>query len=135
MEERGALPKQLSTREKTRCQDSGVPLKRRSWAILERRFHALTLDFSNPLFSPGRLALEQRKSRVPFFETVSKEKPTGGAMSALRGLPDEPACLPWSLAILFRANGITANVENKGTLETARTDCRSGIPSHDEALR
>jgi hypothetical protein len=39
---------------------------------------------------------------------------------AFRGLPEEPACLLWSLAILFLANGITVNVENKGTLETAR---------------
>jgi hypothetical protein len=51
---------------------------------------------------------------------LSKEKPTGPSDVALRGSPDEPARLLWSLAILFRASGITAYVENKGTLETAR---------------
>jgi integrase len=40
-----------SRSKKTGChQDSGHPSKRRSWAILERRFCALTLDFSNPSF-------------------------------------------------------------------------------------
>jgi hypothetical protein len=58
MEERGEFPKQPSMAKKAGRQDSGSLKKRRSWAILKRRFNALTLDFSNPSFSPGRLALE-----------------------------------------------------------------------------
>jgi hypothetical protein len=54
MEERGALPKHLSTREKAGYPDSGCLLKRRSWAILERRFYALTSNFPNPSFSAER---------------------------------------------------------------------------------
>jgi hypothetical protein len=55
------------------------------------------------------------------------EEKAGQATAALRGLPDDsaperlmPAYLPRSLAILFRASGITTYAENKGTLETAR---------------
>jgi hypothetical protein len=50
----------------------------------------------------------------------SEEKAGRPSDVALRGLPDERAHLLWSLAILFRTNGITANVENKETFETAQ---------------
>jgi RNA polymerase sigma factor (sigma-70 family) len=59
MEERGALPKQLSTREKAgRPKDSGHPSKRRSWAILERRYLPRPFDDEN-LLSAVKRALER----------------------------------------------------------------------------
>jgi RNA polymerase sigma factor (sigma-70 family) len=58
MEERGALPKPLSTREKAGSQDSGHPSKRRSWAILERRYLPRPFDDEN-LLSAVKRALER----------------------------------------------------------------------------
>ncbi len=88
MEERLELPRQLAKRRKAGCQDSGLRSKRRSWAILERRFHALTWDFSNLSFSPGRPALEWSKSARPLSQTFGKKK-AGRATVTLRGLPDD----------------------------------------------
>jgi hypothetical protein len=59
-----------------------MPRKRRSWAILERRFKPLALDFSMlRIFDrPTGLRREQVIAR-PCFETFRKKKPTGRAMS------------------------------------------------------
>jgi hypothetical protein len=60
------------------------------------------------------------RARAPLFQTFWKKKPTGRAMSRSEAHPMSRRVCSGLSPFLSRANGITANVENKGTLETAR---------------
>jgi integrase/recombinase XerD len=95
------------------------------------------LDFSNPLFSPGRLALgiEQFSARL-YFQTFRNKKPTGRAMSrseayrmVRRRAIEAGVSAPVSCHS-FRATGITVYLENNGALETAQK-----IAAHESLAR
>jgi hypothetical protein len=140
MEERLELPRQLAKRRKAGGQDSGHRSKRRSWAILERRFHALTWDFSNLSFSAGRPALEWSKSARPLSQTFGKKK-AGRATVTLRGLPDDSGqsdrcgrVCPRSLTI-HSGRLELRTLENNGTLETAQKIAAQESPHGVSGLR
>jgi len=93
MEEREEFHKRPSMAKKAGCQGLRVTQKRRSWAILERWLHALALDFSNPSFSPGRLALKYSKSARPYSKPFGRKSRPAGQCRALR-LRDWRCCPP-----------------------------------------
>jgi len=81
------------------------------------------------------------KKKSPLFRSIDRQRRiTNRPMSrtdVLRmikrraedsGLPSSPCCHT------FRATGITAYLENGGTIENAQSDCSSRIAAHDEAL-
>ena len=112
MEERGALPKVLSTREKAGYPDSG---SRRnvdsgpSWSVC---FTFLPFDFFQSFIFARPIGLRVERISAPLFRTFRKKSLLAGHLMPV--LSTTVSCHP------FRATGITVYLENMGTLETAQ---------------